>query len=165
MLLSNFIEADLGSMLIDQAEFYSAPVPCLGPRSWKRNQISGDGWALIGDAAGFADPITGEGIHFAFKSAQLLADSIDQGSQYSQRAADEIGRELARASRMYRKFYRGKFLAGDFKKRTIQLSKRSRTLKTILGNVIAGNQSYVGLKKKLIFSVPRIGWDLLTKKH
>ena len=39
--------------------------------------------------------------------------------------------------------------AGDFKKRTIQLSKRSRTLKTILGNLIAGNQSYLSLFLKM----------------
>ncbi len=72
---------------------------------------------------------------------------------------------LARkAAHMYRRFYRGSFLAGDFKKRTIQLSKRSRTVKTILGNVIAGNQSYLGLKKKLVLSIPKIGWDVVTGK-
>jgi hypothetical protein len=65
---------------------------------------------------------------------------------------------------MYRTFYQGSFLAGDFKKRTIQFSQRSVTLKTILGNLIAGNQSYLGLKKKLIFSIPRIGWDVMTGK-
>src|SRR5437879_8140021 len=34
MLLSNFVIADLGAVVLQQAEFYSAPVPCLGPRSW-----------------------------------------------------------------------------------------------------------------------------------
>jgi flavin-dependent dehydrogenase len=162
MLLSNFITADLGADVMEQAEFYSAPVPCLGTRSWKSNQTAGDGWALIGDAAGFVDPITGEGIHYAFRSGQILAETIDQPNQYASRAWNEIGRELSRASRMYRTFYGGSFLAGDFKKRTIQFSHRSRTVKTILGNLIAGDQSYLGLKKKLIFSIPRIGWDLVT---
>ena len=162
MLLSNFITADLGADVMEQAEFYSAPVPCLSPRSWKSNQIAGEGWALIGDAAGFVDPITGEGIHYAFKSGQILAETIEQPHQYASRAWNEVGRELARAARMYRTFYRGSFLAGDFKKRTIQFSHRSRTVKAILGNLIAGNQSYLGLKKKLIFSIPRIGWDLIT---
>jgi geranylgeranyl reductase family protein len=164
-LLSNFIAADLDSEMLEHAEFYSAPVPCLGPDSWKTNQIAGDRWALIGDAAGFADPITGEGIHFAFKSAHLLAESIEQPGAYAQKAEQQIGQELARAARMYRRFYRGTFLAGDFKKRTIQFSSRSRTLKTILGNVIAGNQPYIGLKKKLLLSVPRIGWDFVTGKR
>jgi geranylgeranyl reductase family protein len=162
MLLSNFIVADLGADFLDQAEFYSAPVPCLGPRSWKNNQISGERWALVGDAAGLADPITGEGIYFALKSAEILSQTIEAPQQYAAKVWNEIGIELHRASRMYKRFYTGRFLAGDFKKRTVQLSQRSRTLRTILGNLIAGNQSYVGLKKKLFFSIPSIGIDLIT---
>jgi geranylgeranyl reductase family protein len=164
-LLSNFIVADLGPDIMQQAEFYSAPVPCLGPRTWAKNRIAGDRWALIGDAAGFADPITGEGIHFAFESAQILADHIDRPAEYADRAWHEIGRELARAARMYRRFYSGSFLGADFKKRTVQFSNRSRTLKAILGDVIAGNQSYLGLKRRLVLSVPRIGWDFVTRNY
>jgi len=161
-LLSNFIIADLGPDALEQAEFYSAPVPCLGPRSWKKNQISGERWALVGDAAGLVDAITGEGIYYAFKSAQILAETIDKPDEYAPRVGAEIGRELQRAARMYKRFYRGHFLGGDFKKRTVQLSQRSRTLRTILGNLIAGNQSYLNLKKKLLFSIPSIGIDLIT---
>src|SRR4030095_3626563 len=76
-LLSNFIVADLGPEVMGQAEFYSAPVPCLQKTSWKGNVIAGDRWALVGDAAGLADPITGEGIYFAFRSAEILAETID----------------------------------------------------------------------------------------
>ena len=162
MLLSNFIVADLGADFLDQAEFYSAPIPCLGPQAWKHNQISGERWALVGDAAGLADPITGEGIYFALKSAEILAQTIEAPQQYQRKVWNEIGIELERASRMYKRFYNGRFLAGDFKKRTVQFSQRSRTLRTILGNLIAGNQSYVGLKKKLFFSIPSIGIDLIT---
>jgi geranylgeranyl reductase family protein len=161
-LLSNFVLADLGPDALEQAEFYSAPVPCLGPRAWKKNQISGERWALIGDAAGLVDAITGEGIYYAFKSAQILADTIDKPDQYAAKVGMEIGVELQRAARMYKGFYRGHFLGGDFKKRTVQLSRRSRTLRTILGNLIAGNQSYLNLKKKLLFSIPSIGIDLVT---
>ena len=162
VLLSNFIVADLGPEAMEQAEFYSAPVPCLGTRSWKSNQFAGERWALVGDAAGFTDPITAEGIHFAFKSGQILAETIDSPGKYVERAQNEIGRDLARASHMYRRFYRGSFLAGDFKKRTIQLSRRSQTVKTILGDLISGNQNYIGLKRKLLLSIPRIGWDVVS---
>lgn len=162
MLLSNFILADLGADLIEQAEFYSAPVPCLGPNAWKNNQISGERWALLGDAAGLADPITGEGIYFALKSAEILAETIESPDQYAAEVWQEMGIELARASHMYKRFYASRFLAGDFRKRTVQLSQRSRTLRTILGNLLAGNQSYVGLKKKLFWSIPSIGIDLIT---
>ena len=37
---------------------------------------SGPGWFLVGDAAGFLDPFTGEGIHRALISAELAADAI-----------------------------------------------------------------------------------------
>ena len=161
MLLSNFIIADLGVDVLEQAEFYSAPVPCLGPGSWQNNRISGDGWALVGDAAGMADPITGEGIYYAFKSAELLAQTIEKPSEYTARVDKEIVRELASASRIYKRFYRGRFLGGDFRKRTVQFSVRSHTLRSLLGNLILGNQSYVTLKKKLFLSIPSVGMDLI----
>ncbi len=164
-LLSNFIVADLGPDPLRHAEFYSAPVPCLGPHSWVRNRISGERWALIGDAAGLVDPITGEGIHYAFKSAELLAETIEQPNKYALRVEKEIGHELARAARMYRRFYRGRFFGADFRKRTIQLSKRSRTIRSVLGNLILGNQSYLTLKKRLVFSIPSIGIDLITGRN
>jgi len=161
-LLSNYIIADLGSVVLEQAEFYSAPVPCLGPHSWKHNRIAGERWALVGDAAGLVDPITGEGIYYAFRSAQILAETIERTSEYAIKVGQELGRELARAARMYKRFYRGRFLGGDFRKRTVQLSRRSRTLRSILGNLILGNQSYLTLKKKLFLSIPSIGVDLVT---
>ena len=164
MLLSNFIVADLGAEVFEQAEFYSAPVPCLGPKAWRKNQISGDGWALVGDAAGLVDPITGEGIYYAFQSAQILADTLDQPELYQSKIELEIGRELRRAARMYGRFYRGRFLGADFKKRTVQLAQRSKTLKAVLGNLISGNQSYLSLKKKLLLSIPSVGLDLLLRR-
>jgi geranylgeranyl reductase family protein len=162
ILLSNFIIADLGSDVLEHAEFYSAPVPCLGPGSWKNNRISGPNWALVGDAAGLVDPITGEGIYYAFKSAEILAETIEKRGDYASRVGTEIVRELERASRMYKRFYRGRFLGGDFRKRTIQFSQRSPTLRSLLGNLILGNQSYLTLKKKLFLSIPAVGIDLIT---
>jgi len=120
---------------------------------------------LIGDAAGLVDPITGEGIHYALKSAELLAETIEQPNKYALRVEKEIGHELARAARMYRRFYRGRFFGADFRKRTIQLSKRSRTIRSVLGNLILGNQSYLTLKKRLVFSIPSIGIDLITGRN
>ncbi len=163
-LLSNFIIADLGSDVLEHAEFYSAPVPCLGPHSWKKNQISGDGWALVGDAAGLADPITAEGIRYAFASAQILAENLERPGHYAAKVWQEIGRDLARGSRMYSRFYGGRFMAGDFKKRMVQLSGRSRNMRAILGDALVGNESYLTLKKKLLFSLPSIALDLVLRR-
>ena len=116
---------------------------------------------LASAAAGLVDPITGEGIYYAFKSAEILAHTIERLELYSPKVDMEIGRELTRASRMYRRFYRGRFAGADFKKRTVQLAQRSRTLKIILGNLISGNQSYLTLKKNLLFSIPSVTVDLI----
>jgi geranylgeranyl reductase family protein len=164
-LLSNFIVADLGADVMENAEFYSAPVPCLRPKSWKDNAIAGEGWALVGDAAGLADPITAEGIYFAFRSAEHLADTIDNPGEYPKVVWNDIGRELARAARMYRRFYRGRFWGTDFRKRTVQLADRSRTVRQILGNLITGNQSYLNLKKTLVLSIPSVSWDLVSGRR
>jgi geranylgeranyl reductase family protein len=164
-LLTNFVSADLGSEAMEHAEFYSAPVPCLTPASWKSNTIAGDRWALVGDAAGLADPITGEGIYFAFRSAELLAENIERSGEYAKAVWQDMGRELARASRMYPKFYSGQFLGADFRQRTVQFARRSRTLQQLMQGFIEGNQSYLGLKKKLFLSVPSVAWDFVSRRH
>jgi flavin-dependent dehydrogenase len=46
----------------------------LGHRVFRR---AGRGWLLVGDAAGFLDPFTGEGLHRALVSAELAASAID----------------------------------------------------------------------------------------
>jgi len=164
-LLANFIAADLGSEVMATAEFYSAPVPCLSPESWKKNVISGDRWALVGDAAGLTDPITGEGIYFAFRSAEILAETIDRTAEYSRKIWQDMGHELARASKLYGKFYTGQFLGGDFRKRAIQLARRSRTMRQIMETFIEGNQPYLSLKKKLFLSAPAVAWDLVSGRR
>jgi flavin-dependent dehydrogenase len=50
----------------------------LGHRVARR---AGIGWLLIGDAAGFLDPFTGEGVHRALVSARLAADAIDRAGE------------------------------------------------------------------------------------
>ena len=40
------------------------------------SRVCGDGWLLVGDATGFIDPLTGEGIHRALVTAQYAAQAI-----------------------------------------------------------------------------------------
>jgi len=164
-LLSNFIVADLGPEAMATAEFYSAPVPCLAQESWKTNVIAGEGWALVGDAAGLTDPITGEGIYFAFRSAEILAETIGWPANYPKKIWMDMGEDLAQASGMYDKFYTGQFLGADLKKRIIQLAGRSPSVRQIMENFIAGTQPYLTLKKKLFFSVPSVAWDLVRRRQ
>jgi flavin-dependent dehydrogenase len=53
-----------------------APARCLGPLAHRATRLIAPGALLIGDAAGFLDPFTGEGIHAGLRSAELAAQSI-----------------------------------------------------------------------------------------
>jgi flavin-dependent dehydrogenase len=50
------------------------PARCLGPLAHHATRLTGPGALLIGDAAGFLDPFTGEGIRAALRSAELAVE-------------------------------------------------------------------------------------------
>lgn len=45
-------------------------------------RAAGPGWMLIGDAAGFIDPFTGEGIYRALRSARAAAKALAAGNEW-----------------------------------------------------------------------------------
>ena len=53
------------------------PIEGVAPLGHGVSRRAGDGWVLVGDAAGFLDPLTGEGLHRALVSAELAAAAID----------------------------------------------------------------------------------------
>jgi len=58
-----------------QAERIS-PVRAVGPFAWHARRATTAGAALVGDAADFFDPFTGEGIFAALRGGELLAPAI-----------------------------------------------------------------------------------------
>ncbi|MFH1075078.1 MAG: tetratricopeptide repeat protein, partial [Candidatus Firestonebacteria bacterium] len=46
-------------------------IPCDYPK-----KVAGDGWIITGDAAGLANPVTGEGIYYAVKSGEFAALTV-----------------------------------------------------------------------------------------
>jgi len=132
------------------AERYAARIPGLEPRTWDQRHACGERWALLGDAAGFADPVTGEGIYYALRSAELFAEAYLAGSPltYEKLWRKDFGRELQRASQMRRKFY-GNFWGAPFTERMIDFARGHRGIRKVLGQLVAGDQGYVDLKKKL----------------
>jgi len=48
----------------------------VGPMPWRTTAVSGPRVALVGDAAGYVEPFTGEGMTWAIQSAITLADCI-----------------------------------------------------------------------------------------
>ncbi len=58
-----------------------APVRCLGPLAHRASVLAAPGALLVGDAAGFLDPFTGEGIYAALRSAEIAARHVlEQGT-------------------------------------------------------------------------------------
>jgi geranylgeranyl reductase family protein len=138
------------------AERYAARIPGLAAKTWDTRKTCGDDWALLGDAAGFADPVTGEGIYYALRSAELFAGAYLHGEPLSYEAAwrADFGAELRRAAQMRRRFY-GNFWGAPFTERMIEFARGHRGVKRVLGDLVAGEQGYVNLKKKLVKSAFR----------
>jgi menaquinone-9 beta-reductase len=64
------------------ARMVTAPI-CLGPLAIDATAAGARGLLLAGDAAGFVDPITGDGVRFALRGAELAArealDALEHG--------------------------------------------------------------------------------------
>jgi menaquinone-9 beta-reductase len=75
------------------------PVRGIGPLAHGVRSCSGPGYALVGDAAGFFDPFTGEGIFRALRGAEILARLADRALE-SGDGPINLGRayELARCT-------------------------------------------------------------------
>jgi geranylgeranyl reductase family protein len=56
-----------------------SPIRGAAPIGHRVKDSAGPGWLLVGDAAGFVDPFTGEGIHRALRSARAAADALHAG--------------------------------------------------------------------------------------
>ena len=69
-----------------------------GPFDWPVRRTVFDGAALVGDAAGYYDPFTGQGIHQALVGAELLAEHADRALQRTRPTARSL-RHFARALR------------------------------------------------------------------
>ena len=80
----------------------------LGSRVERR---AGPGWLVVGDAAGFLDPFTGEGLHRALVSARLAAEVID---------AELRGRAPAGGLAAYDRAMGDRFAAKDVVSRVVQ---------------------------------------------
>jgi len=134
---------------------HTIPYPTSDPASIL--EIAGERWALVGDAAGLADPVTGEGIRYALRSAVLLAEALLAGGgarAYPPRVLDDFGRQLLRAARLRRLFF-----ARGFASRMVRYSARSAGVRDALVDLVIGEQAYIGLGRRLLRALPRLLLD------
>jgi len=137
------------------ATFYSHLLPCLDTPAWKRNRVAGDGWMAVGDAAGLVDPITGEGLYYAMRSADLATEALLEGAPETAGAVyrkalrrDFVG-DLEFGSRLAHRVFHGTFLWGSVTSRMVQFTRLSPKFRSVMQDLFAGTQPYVGLKKRL----------------
>jgi len=139
-----------------EAPVFSHVLPVLSRHSWKQMKLAGPGWSLVGDAAGLADPITGEGIYFAMRSGELLAEALAEGAPdtYPARVWSDFGNRLAFGALLTHRFYLGKFLGEPCTTRMIQFARRTTAFRNLLQDLIDGLVSYRTL-------APRVCWTFL----
>ena len=138
------------------ASFYSHLLPCLDTPAWKQNRVAGDGWLAVGDAAGLVDPITGEGLYYAIRSADLAAKTILSGvnnmteTAYRRLLRRDFASDLEFGSRIAKRIFHGSFLCGSVPNRMIQFMRRSPRFCSVIQDLFAGTQTYLGLKRRLL---------------
>ncbi len=138
--------------------FYGHVLPSLEKPAWASNRVAGNGWMAVGDAAGLVDPITGEGLYYAIRSADLaarvvLADehsAADQAAAYRASLRHDFTDDLELASRLAKRLFCGRFFYGDVPARMIQFIRKSPTFCELIQDLFAGTQNYLDLKKRLV---------------
>jgi flavin-dependent dehydrogenase len=139
-------------------------LPCLDTPAWKSTRVEGEGWMAVGDAAGLVDPITGEGIYYAIRSADLaaralLSNTMDlAGAAYRLLLRRDFMGDLEFASRLSQRVFHGSFLRGAITTRMVQFTRLSPKFREVMQDLFAGTQPYIGLKKRLLRN---INWSVV----
>lgn len=138
------------------AQFYSHVLPSPRPKTLRETKVSGEGWAMIGDAAGFVDPITGEGLYYAMRSGELLAQALaaDQPERYLQSLRHDFLPELELGAQMADRFYTGRWMGETVIERTLQFIASSSSFRSLMSDLFAGTQGYRTLRRRLYSTLP-----------
>lgn len=147
--LSSFV--DKHCLPTEGAKFYSHVLPSPQEHTLCNRTVLGKNWALIGDAAAWVDPLTGEGLFYAMRSGELLGRSLAEGcpEKYPAWVKAAFSAELEFASRIVRRFYRGSFLGTAVTTRMVQFLRRSPVFRQLVGDLFTGTQDYTSLKRRL----------------
>ena len=106
---------------------------------------------MAGDAAACVDPVTGEGLYYALRSGDLLAQALVEGQPqaYPERLRGAFSADLELAAQIARKIFRGNFLGGAITTRMVQLLNYSPAFRDLIRDVFSGTQDYRTLKQRL----------------
>jgi geranylgeranyl reductase family protein len=100
---------------------------------------------LVGDAAGLMDPLSGEGIRYAVKSARLAAEAIVRGEldKYTAWVRREIGANLSRARWVAALFY-------GLPRLCFRLAARDPKVTRLFGEMLNDRATYFDLSRRIV---------------
>jgi flavin-dependent dehydrogenase len=141
--------------------------------SFSMRHMTGKNFALIGDAAGFIDPIFSTGVFMAMKSADMAADAVEQ----------RLRRGSTRLLRRYERSFRGafekyfRFIDNFYRREFLEVFLQPKTdygLIPVITGILAGNiftkQNrlklalfffFVWMQKRFGVIAPPIAWEEL----
>jgi len=154
--LTRFLVDLYGVRVLGRFRTYGARIPSLPSGSAMQESSVGEGWALLGDAAGLVDPLTREGIHYALASASFLADALSEGEPlgYPRRWNAVFGGELEWASAHKELFFSPRFIEA------FTHLALTTPVAAIVSELIAGRQKYGDLRRRLRAGAPGVGLAL-----
>lgn len=139
------------------APFFSHVLPSLEGPAWRRNRVAGERWIAVGDAGGMVDPVTGEGLYYALRSADLASRAViadtpaaETSQAYRNLLRHDFVSDLEFAAMLAKRVFLGRFLFGTVPARMIQFMRRSPRFYALMQDLFAGTQSYAGLKGRLL---------------
>ena len=143
---------------LDGARFYSHILPSFRTQTFETLEVCGEGWAMIGDSAGLVDPITGEGLYYALRSAELCAGALLAGrpDEYRDRLQEDVLPELKLAARVSQRFYRGQIFGDSVLEKMVSLTAQSTSFRDLMSDLFAGIQGYRDLRSRLYRILPTV---------
>ncbi len=141
---------------LEGAGFYSHILPSFRAQTFDELEVCGEGWAMIGDSAGLVDPITGEGLYYALRSAELCANALLAGRPDDYRATldAEVLSELKLAAQVSQRFYSGQIFGESVLDRMVSLTAQSASIRDLMSDIFAGTQGYSDLRARLYKILP-----------
>ncbi|MGH9481760.1 MAG: hypothetical protein ACRD1L_06675, partial [Terriglobales bacterium] len=155
------------------APFFAHLLPAPSPAGLRDARFAGADphpWALAGDAAGLVDPITGEGLYYALRSAELLAQAWSDGpgpaacAAYAAALRRDALPELAAAGALAHRFYHGRFLGDAVLERMILFCQHSPHFRQLLCQLFSGAQGCRGLRSRLWRQLAPSLWHLVPAR-
>ena len=158
-LMDRFLESRYPDGILKRSERYAALIPG-APGRGEGAPPGGDGWAVVGDAGRFVDPLTREGIYYAMESGDLLAEALIERRPelYAASWSRRFAPELSLAAR-----HAGRFFDARFIETLVFLTGSSRAMARVLSDVISGRQPYRTLRRRLLLAAPIVGMNLVAR--